>query len=594
MLVVEITPYKETLANVFTHSSDVVLINMEKFAVDREQLLRTDLEKLYGTANKKVKNIILRIEKKWDKEKHKKHVVAAQTAKEAVEHIEAIYKAKSIETIPYVNESSFTSVKDNQGNELPSVLLNYYLSEYMRTKTIEPINSCEAIKKFMNERQLRLLINEMYERWLQEGADTKKKNVLILYALNAENTELTLLKKQIDEWAANSRGSLASFAVTAMAINGSSMALMLTDGIARKYKNSEVKRAAEWAMRTVPEVRGLSKETLADKIVPTLGFDEKREMIVSYGTRCFKVKLTSKLELSLFDEEKQKVIKALPKPGSQDNEEKALEAKKSFDGLKKQIKAVITTQQQRLAKAILTGRSWQLDDWKELFVKNPIMKGFAISLIWGEYNEEGKLLGTFRYMEDGSFNTIEEETYSFGEQTVIKLVHPMDLSEKEKLGWKQQLKDYEITQSVMQLDIPIYALTPEESNEPTFTKFKGEEAFYGKVLGVMDKYEWQKTEAIDGGCFVGFYDEDEASNVGMLLRLDGAYMGMPATETVKIVELIFYKKGAFQSKSYYSEEQMQPNMIWLKDVPSKILNRGLIIVYEISAEKDRNRIEIKF
>ena len=572
----------ETLVSVFNHRLKTVIKFMEAFVVDREEQVREEMKKLQSIKNATMQEAFARLEAKWDSKKHTKAIEASNTTEEVVSYIDGIYKPVNDKVIPYLEEiEGLVSSQDREEKQLPLVLLKYYLSEYMLTKEITLLKTCEAVKRFMDEGRLKLFINKLYERWLGEGADTKEKNILILYALNGGNAELMALKKQIDEWTENARGALAAFAVTAMAINGSSMALMLTEGIATKYKNKQVKAAAIEAMDYVAKLRGLSKEELADKIVPSLGFDENRELLLSYGTRAFKVKLTPEMNITLFDEEKKKEIKSLPKPGAKDDEEKALAAIKDFTGLKKQLKTILTTQQQRLAKAILTGRSWQQESWQELFVKNPIMNSFAISLIWGEYDEEGSLLETFRYMEDGSFNTVEEEAYSLSEGTVIRLVHPMDLKEEEKVAWMQQLEDYELTQSVMQLDTPIYTLEAEDENERTFKRFKGEEIYFGKVLGAMDKYEWQKTAALDGGCYEGIYYEDEASHIGMLLRLDTPYMGMQPTETVKIQELLFYKKGTVNIKGYYEEETMENNLIPLKEVPAKILNIGLMMLHLI-------------
>lgn len=530
----------------------------------------------------------VRLENKWDSEKHIKAIEALRTTQEVAHYIQTIYRPANDKLIPYLEEiEGMMEFRDKEGKELPLVILRYYLSGYMLANKIEPIKPCEAVKKFMDERQLRMLINEMYNRWIQEGSKPKKKNILILYALNAGNLELVALKKQIDEWALKFiRVELGMFAVTAMAMNASSMALMFIDGIARKYRNMEIKKAAAEAMDYVAKVRGLSKEILEDKIVPNLGFNENREIRLSYGTRSFKVKLTPKMDVTLWDEEKQKVIKALPKPGPNDDMQKVLVAQQTFTGLRKQLKTILATQQQRLSKAMLTGRSWEQHSWQELFVKNPIMNGFAMSLIWGEYDSNENLLQTFRYMEDGSLNTLEEEPYKLGEGTVIKLIHPIDLCEAEKMNWKQQLIDYEITQSVVQLDLPIYTLSSEDKYEQTFNKFKGEKVCFGKVLGVMNKYGWEKTEVLDGGRYEGFYFEDEISKISILLKLDRPYWGMPPTETVAIDELFFYKSESLAREDYDEGMQLENNIVPLKDVPVKTLSMGLMIIHLVQMEKE--------
>ncbi len=578
----------ETLVSVFNHRLKTVINFMEAFVVDREGQVREEMKKLKNIKNKNMQEAFDRLVTKWDSKKHTAAIEATAGLEEVASYISSFYKPANDKLIPYLEEvEGLITMKDKEGKEFPLVLLKYYLSEYMRIKEIQLLEPCEAVKKLMDEGQLRLLTNELYDKWMNEGADTKKKNILILYGLNGENTELVALKKQIDEWTENARGALAAFAVTAMAINGSGMALMLTDGIATKCKNKQVKTAAVEALNLVAKARGLSKEALVDKIIPTLGFDENRELLLSYGTRDFKAKLTAEMDITLFDVEKQKVIKSLPKPNALDDEQKAKAAKETFTGLKKQLKAILSTQQQRLAKALFTGRSWQQESWRELFVNHPIMNSFAISLIWGEYDEKGTLLGNFRYMEDGSFNTVEEEEYSLGENTVIRLVHPLDLKEEEKAAWKQQLEDYEITQSVEQLGMPVYTLNEEDEKEKTFKKYKETEVYYGKVIGVMNKHEWLKTGGMDGGWAEGFYYEDTTSHISMLLRMDDLFMSMEAIDTVKINELIFYKTGTFNVDNYYDEKDMEDNIIPLKEVPAKVLNIGLTIIYSlIPVEKE--------
>ena len=158
--------------------------------------------------------------------------------------------------------------------------------------------------------------------------------------------------------------------------------------------------------------------------------------------------------------------------------------------MKKQMKATVSSQKMRLEMALSTGRQWTVEAWRNLFVKNPVMHQFATGLIWGIY-EDGKLVNTFRYMEDGSFNTEDEDEFELpegqtdaGQQTgglqdaagsreeaddkaaasggksgesavpvpMVGIVHPIELSEDSRSAWKEQLEDYEILQPIEQLD----------------------------------------------------------------------------------------------------------------------------------------------
>ena len=574
----------ETLALAFNHRLKSVINFMEEFVKDREEEVRGEFKHLRKYKNKNMQEALVRLEKKWDGQKCAAHIASLKNIEEIAKYIEEIYDTNNDKYIPYLNQLTLSDVKDQEGSRVPAIVLKYYLSEYMLLKEIYVIEACEQIKAFVNTKTFNQLIHSLYKLWLQEGADTKQKNVVLLYALNAGAEEITKLKKQIDDWTESSRGALAAFAVTAMAMNGSNLALMLTDGISRKYKNKQVKGAALAAMDYVAKVRGLTKEALADRIVPTLGFNRNREIIFSYGTRSFKGVLTPSLEVLLYDENGKK-IKSLPKPNKEDDANAAQIVAETLKGLKKQIKVVITTQKLRLSKAMLTGRQWHMADWKKLFVENPIMNGFAMSLIWGECDETGKLRGTFRYMEDGSFNTVDEEEYSFSEAGAITLVHPIELEQETLSAWKQQLEDYEVDQSIEQLDLPCYTLTEEEKQAKSITRFMNKKVYFGTIVGMMDKYDWQKTSITDGGGYDGYYFEDEVSGIGIKFNLDMVYVGMEATEVVKLLEMLFYKKGTIQYGSYCYDDVTDENSILPQKVPAKVLSFALMIGQQI-AEKE--------
>ena len=122
---------------------------------------------------------------------------------------------------------------------------------------------------------------------------------------------------------------------------------------------------------------------------------------------------------SVVYDDKGKQLKNLPAPGKTDDPELSKTAKDAWKSLKKQLKTVATNQKLRLEQALSTQRYWDTDHWKELFVKNPVMRQFAIGLIWGVY-EDKNLLNTFRHMEDGTFNTVDEEEYILPEDISLK------------------------------------------------------------------------------------------------------------------------------------------------------------------------------
>ena len=88
---------------------------------------------------------------------------------------------------------------------------------------------------------------------------------------------------------------------------------------------------------------GITVEELADRNVPTVGFDENGERHFDYGTRRFAVTLCAiapDVEIEVFQLTTQeakagKKTKNLPKPGTQDDLSRAEAAQEEFKQMKK-------------------------------------------------------------------------------------------------------------------------------------------------------------------------------------------------------------------------------------------------------------------
>ena len=157
---------------------------------------------------------------------------------------------------------------------------------------------------------------ELFNKWLETGAEAKKKWVLYAASVHGGTGIVDIFRHQIQEWPQHSRGALAAEAVKALALNGSSEALLYVDQISRKFKFRQVKTAAGEALEYAASELGITRAELEDRIVPNLGFDESLKRTFDYGTRSFSVYLTPALELEIFGESEKK-LKNLPAPGKQ-------------------------------------------------------------------------------------------------------------------------------------------------------------------------------------------------------------------------------------------------------------------------------------
>lgn len=469
----------------------------------------------------------------------------------------------------------FPEVKYEDGKPISKDVITYLISKYSLENVVERNLTAEKVIDKCSKTDLDVLGNEILSIWINNGADTKEKWVLALVSAIGSFNVVNALKTQIDTWSKSSRGAIACEAVKALVLNGSDDALIIIDNIARKFKHKQIKKAAEEAFISAAKMFNLTEEALADKIIPDLGFDKRGERIFDFGSRRFTVSLGLDFSLKIEDSSG-KVIKTLPKSNKSDDELKAKEAANEFKILKKQMKTIVSAQSLRLEMALAVNRLWKKKDWEKLFVENPIMHNFSLGLVWGVY-EDGELKDTFRYMEDGSFNTVDEEEYELLEDSLIGLVHPLEMETEILEGWKQQFEDYEIVQPFPQLQREVYSVTEEENDMKNIERFAGTKINGLSIVGKLTKMGWYRGSVQDAGCYYQFYKEDEKIGMGTELQFDYLGVGYEDEETT-IYELTFYKANTVERGSYVYDEVTDENTIVPVKVPKRFFSE---ILYDV-------------
>lgn len=514
----------------------------------------------------------------------------------AESYVRELHKGGKKRALAWAYETPFTEVHMLADEGTGDVATEEYMQAILLAYSSMPVPGVNKdvllLTEKLNKLELAEYVTELFDKWREAGAEAKKKWVLYAAGIHGGVQIVQIMKHNIDEWAKNSRGAIAAEAVKALALNDSPTALLIVDGISRKYKYRQVKTAAADALKFAAEQLGLSTEELADRIVPDLGFDENHERIFDYGERKFKVYITPALEIEIYDENNKK-LKNIPAPGKKDNEALAAEAYAEFKQMKKQMKTTVANQKQRLEAALSTERKWTVERWNALFVKNPIMHQFAISLIWGIY-ENGSLSATFRYMEDGSFNTEDEEEISLPEEGLIGLIHPIELDGDTRAKWEEQLSDYEIIQSVEQLKRPMYLMADQEKNEKTLDRFGGMLLSGISLSSKLQSLGWYKGQAEDAGMYYYFYREDADTGIKAVLHFSGAYIAdgymVSEDEEVTVYELEFFRRGD-ENIVIYGGRNKEKKGLAMKELSPKYFSE---IVYQMtkataaSEEKNNN------
>ena len=506
------------------------------------------------------------------------------------ELIKELHKGNKKRSLAWAYETPFSAVHKKDGTEAGEEYLQAIFLCYCSMSPCGVNQSAAALARDLNEREFAVYVNELFDKWMEAGAEAKKRWVLYASAIHGGDDIVKKIYRQIQEWPREARGAIASEAVQALTLSASPQGLLTVDGIARKFKYRQIKEAAAKALEFAASQMGITTEELADRIVPNLGFNENMQRVFDYGERKFTVAITTALEAEVFDENGKK-LKNLPAPGKKDDAVKAAEAYEEFKQMKKQMKATVSSQKMRLEMALSTERQWSVRAWKELFVKNPIMHQFAIGLIWGVY-EDRKLVSCFRYMEDGSFNTEDEEEFmlpeagqagTIGQASTIGLVHPIELSVDSLKTWKEQLEDYEIVQPIEQLDRQVYYRTAEEDNQKKLKRFHGVIVNDLSLGGKLTAEGWYRGNTEDGGNFSTYYREDKELGLGAELYFSGTFAGGMNVD-VTIYEISFFKADSLSARSYSKETECL-----LSEVPDRYFSEIVLQIAKAIAsgrEKD--------
>ena len=255
----------------------------------------------------------------------------------------------------------------------------------------------------------------------------------------------------------------------------------------------------QWATvhEQIAEARGLTREELADRLVPDLGLDATGSLTLDFGPRSFTVGFDEQLKPFVRDASGAR-LKDLPKPGKTDDAEKAEAAAEQWKALKKDAKVASALQLMRLELAMCARRRWSPEVFRQFFVEHPLLIHGVRRLIWGTYSPEGALLSTFRVAEDRTLADVNEDPFTLPEDAQVGLPHALELDVKTAGAWGQVLADYQLPQPFAQLGRPTHVPTDEEKTGLELNRVAGLKRPTVQVLG-LEAHGWRRGPPQDGG-----------------------------------------------------------------------------------------------
>ncbi|WP_030161486.1 DUF4132 domain-containing protein, partial [Glycomyces sp. NRRL B-16210] len=364
-----------------------------------------------------------------------------------------------------------------------------------------PYAGLDVVAETFDRASLARFSRALFQMWLAAGAPTKEGWALTQLAHFADDDTVRLLAPKVREWPGQSQHKRAVTGLGVLGAIGSEEALRAIQGIADKVKFKALKEEARIQIEAIATGLGLSREQLADRLVPDFGLGEDAALTLDYGPRAFTVVFDEQLKPYVTDATG-KPRKSLPKPGAKDDPEVAAAAYKRFSLLKKELRTASADQVARLENAMAQGRTWNAEEFTRYFATHPLVKHLARRLVWTA--ESGGASIGFRIAEDGTLSDVDDDAVALPDDAVIRLAHPIRLGASEIAAWAEILADYEILQPFEQLSRPVMAFTEDELATGCLERFEGAKVEVGRVLG-LTKRGWLRASPEDGGVEPGVY-----------------------------------------------------------------------------------------
>ena len=174
-------------------------------------------------------------------------------------------------------------------------------------------------------------------------------------------------------------------------------------------------------------LRGTTADEVKESFLFDFGFDENGVRRFELGNTVLDVRLQKDLKLDMFDTNKQKAVKSVPKTGA----DPALYqlAKDEIADMRSNIKKAYTIRKWELFDCYIEKTVFSTEKWSESYLKNAFLHVLAELLVW---QQEGK---TFT-CSDGGLITADGAEYALSDKPII-LAHPMEMDKEDVAAWQR-------------------------------------------------------------------------------------------------------------------------------------------------------------
>jgi hypothetical protein len=407
---------------------------------------------------------------------------------------------------------------------------------------------------------------QFYNQKLKEpvGTATKEKGILAVAAACCGGRAAPVAAQYLKTWY-GMRVHQCKALLHMLAFTEHPSAIQVLLATSARFRTTSIRKEAEQLVGSLTERKGWTLDELADRTIPTGGFDDAGELSIDYGPRKFTATLDEQFNVTITNEEG-KAIKSLPEPRQGEDEQQVKDAKKILSSAKKEITSILKLQKERLFEAMCTQRSWTFADWDTYLNKHPILKRYAQRLVWSAVDDGGKVSQTFRPLEDGSLTDTNDESVTLAPAAKVRLAHAATIPPDAAAAWRQHFADYNVDPLFQQFGASQYALPDGQKEETDVNDFLGHVLQAFKLRGRMTKAGYTRGQAEDGGWF--YLYKKNFPSLGLEAVIEFTGNGLPETDRPVALQRLYFSRTGGQDSGYSYGADKLP----LGDVPRVLLS----------------------
>lgn len=450
----------------------------------------------------------------------------------------SIYPDKLPKLPDFARPEALPQLHTRKGKALPTEAVGEALTMLAFCSLENPYAGVAVLKEELTKESLEEFCWELFESWMRAGAPAKESWAFFALGHFGGDESARRLTPLIRKWPGESSHARAVVGLDVLGKIGSDVAMMHLHGIAQKLKFKALQEKAREKIDQIAGQRNLTRDELADRLVPDLGLDPDGVLLLDYGPRQFEARFDEQLKPYLA-EVGGRFIKSLPKPGKSDDEQLARAAKKMWQGLKKDARHLAGGQILRLERAMTLRRRWKPDDFRLFLVDHPLIFQLTRRLVFGGYAGE-ELVNTFRVAEDRTLADAQDEPLHLSNELEVGIPHPVELDAGVLKAWRELFTDYELLPPFPQLDRPIHKLDPQR-----LESLLQRSVPFGRILG-LEHRGWERGEVWDSGVLC-HYERPFIGGRAVLSFEPGLYLGeVRSSGDQTLGELKFVKGENYQ------------------------------------------------